>query len=121
MHKDELSIADEPRKLNRSGSLCPAVKAADMIGDKWTLLILRELLIGANRYNEFQRAMPRISPTILSKRLKQMEQDGLIIKKSVVGGKGHRVSFDAVWPGIGTARQLHVEMGFALGTPAHGR
>lgn len=87
MHKDELSIADEPRKLNRSGSLCPAVKAADMIGDKWTLLILRELLIGANRYNEFQRAIPRISPTILSKRLKQMEQDGLIIKKSVVGEK----------------------------------
>ncbi|WP_340694189.1 helix-turn-helix domain-containing protein [Hyphomonas sp.] len=87
MKKDELSIVEEPRQLNRSGSLCPAVKAADMIGDKWTLLIMRELLMGATRYHEFQRAMPRISPTILSKRLKQMGQDGLLIKKSVVGEK----------------------------------
>lgn len=87
MTEHEILIADEPRHLNRSGSLCPAVKAANMIGDKWTLLIMRELLLGANRYNEFQRAMPRISPTILSKRLKQMGEDGLIIKKSVVGEK----------------------------------
>jgi len=85
MHKDDPQNAAEPQRVNRSGSLCPAVKAADMIGDKWTLLIMRELLLGASRYNEFQRAMPRISPSLLSKRLKQMEQDGLLIKKSMVG------------------------------------
>ena len=83
----DLALEDEPRKLNQSGSLCPAVKAADMIGDKWTLLLMRELFMGANRYNAFQRALPRISPTVLSKRLKQMEEDGLIIKKSVAGEK----------------------------------
>lgn len=83
----ELAIEEEPRKLNTSGSLCPAVKAADMIGDKWILLIMRELFLGANRYNEFQRALPRISPTVLSKRLKQMEEDGLVIKKTVAGEK----------------------------------
>lgn len=87
MIDDHLSDEDGPRQLNQSGSLCPAVKAADMIGDKWTLLLLRELLVGANRYNEFQRAMPRISPTVLSKRLKQMEEDGLLIKKSIAGEK----------------------------------
>lgn len=83
----DLALEDEPRKPNQSGSLCPAVKAADMIGDKWTLLLMRELFMGANRYNAFQRALPRISPTVLSKRLKQMEEDGLIIKKSVAGEK----------------------------------
>jgi DNA-binding HxlR family transcriptional regulator len=83
----ELALGDTPRKLNESGSLCPAVKAADMIGDKWVLLIMRELFLGANRYNAFQRALPRISPTVLSKRLKQMEENGLIIKKSVTGEK----------------------------------
>lgn len=83
----ELVIEEEPRKPNTSGSLCPAVKAADMIGDKWVLLIMRELFLGANRYNEFQRALPRISPTVLSKRLKQMEEDGLVIKKTVAGEK----------------------------------
>ena len=74
----ELTLEDEPRQLNQSGSLCPAVKAADMIGDKWILLIMRELFVGASRYNEFKRALPRISPTVLSKRLKQMEETGLI-------------------------------------------
>lgn len=72
--------------MNQSGSLCPAIKAADVIGDKWTLLILRELFLGNARYAEFQRALPRISPTILSKRLKQLEQDGLVIRKAA-GGK----------------------------------
>ena len=73
--------------MNKSGSLCPAVKAADMIGDKWVLLILRELFLGTDRYNEFQRALPRISPTVLSKRLKQLEAQGLIIKKKKPGQK----------------------------------
>ncbi len=72
--------------MNQSGSLCPAIKAADVIGDKWTLLILRELFLGQTRYGEFQRALPRISPTILSKRLRQLEADGLIVRKPG-GGK----------------------------------
>ncbi len=73
--------------MNIPGSLCPAVKASDIVGDKWTLLILRELFFGTSRYNEFQRAMPRISPTVLSKRLKQLEINGLIVRKAVAGQK----------------------------------
>ena len=73
--------------MNKSGSLCPAVKAADVIGDKWVLLILRELFLGTARYNDFQRALPRISPTVLSTRLKQMEANGLVIKKTAAGQK----------------------------------
>lgn len=73
--------------MNESGSLCPTVKAADVIGDKWVLLILRELFMGSTRYNDFQRALPRISPTILSKRLKQLQANGLIIKKATAGQK----------------------------------
>ena len=73
--------------LNESGSLCPATKAADMIGDRWTLLLLREMFLGTARYNGFQRALPRISPTVLSKRLKQMESDGLIVRREIAGEK----------------------------------
>jgi len=73
--------------MNSAGSLCPAIKAAEIVGDKWVLLILRELLQGTSRYNDFQRALPRISPTVLSKRLKQMEQHGLIVKKTAAGGR----------------------------------
>ena len=71
--------------MSTAGSLCPAVKAADMIGDRWVLLIMREFLLGATRYKNFQRALPRISPTVLSNRLKQMEANGLIIKKTSAG------------------------------------
>ncbi|MYM63420.1 helix-turn-helix domain-containing protein [Pseudomaricurvus sp. HS19] len=73
--------------MNTPGSLCPTVKALDIVGDKWTLLILRELFFGSYRYNQFQRAMPRISPTVLSKRLKHLENSGLIVRKSAAGQK----------------------------------
>ena len=69
------------------GSLCPAIKSAEIIGDKWVLLILRELFFGTTRFNDFQRALPRISPTILSKRLKKLEDDGLVIRKTGPGEK----------------------------------
>jgi DNA-binding HxlR family transcriptional regulator len=72
--------------LNKSGSLCPALKAADIVGDKWTLLILREMFLGTVRYSDFERAIPRISPSVLSTRLKQMDQAGLIIKRIAQGG-----------------------------------
>lgn len=68
--------------MNDSGSLCPAVKAADMIGDRWILLLMREFFMGASRYKDFQNALPRISPTVLSNRLKQLEMNGMIIKKT---------------------------------------
>lgn len=73
--------------MSKSGSLCPAAKAADIIGDRWVLLLLRELMTGASRYKDFQNALPRISPTVLSNRLKQMEANGLLIKKSAPGEK----------------------------------
>lgn len=73
--------------MNTPGSLCPTVKALDIVGDKWTLLILRELFFGSYRYHQFQRAMPRISPTVLSKRLKHLENCGLIVRKAAVGQK----------------------------------
>ncbi|TRY31328.1 winged helix-turn-helix transcriptional regulator [Aliiglaciecola sp. M165] len=71
--------------MNKFGSLCPTLKATDILGDKWTLLILRELFMGAHRYNNFQNALPRISPTVLSNRLKTMEKNGLIIHKKDLG------------------------------------
>lgn len=58
--------------------------SADLLGDKWTLLILRELFLGTTRFNQFQRALPRMSPTILSKRLKVLEKADIIVRRSVL-------------------------------------
>jgi hypothetical protein len=49
------------------GQFCPIAKATEIIGEKWTLLIIRELLMGGSRFNELQRGLSLISPTILSK------------------------------------------------------
>jgi len=70
------------------GQFCPVAKATEVIGEKWTLLILRELLLGTCRFNDFQRALSRISPTLLTKRLKHLEQCGIIIRKKISGQRG---------------------------------
>lgn len=67
---------------NISGSLCPAMASADLLGDKWTLLLLREMFLGTTRFGGFQKAIPRMSPSILSKRLKTLEAAEIIIRKS---------------------------------------
>jgi len=71
------------------GQFCPVAKATDIIGERWTVLILRELLMGTTRYNDLQRGLSRISPTLLSKRLKTLEEKGLIIRKRPSGARSH--------------------------------
>lgn len=75
--------------LSDYGQFCPVAKATALLGEKWMLLILRELLLGTHRYNDFQRAMSRISPSLLTKRLKQLEAAGVIVRKAQLGRKGY--------------------------------
>jgi len=75
--------------LSQYGQFCPVAKVTELLGEKWMLLILRELLLGSSRYNEFQRALSRISPTLLTKRLKQLEHAGIILRKKQQGRKGY--------------------------------
>lgn len=67
------------------GQFCPVAKATEIIGERWTMLILRELLLGTSRFSDFQRAISRMSPTILSRRLKQLEEKGVVIRKRASG------------------------------------
>src|SRR5215469_9159692 len=69
----------------RYGQICPVSKAAELLGERWTLLIIRELVLGTTRFNDFQRALSQISPTLLTKRLKQLEEAGLLVRKTLPG------------------------------------
>ncbi|MEH6549341.1 MAG: helix-turn-helix domain-containing protein [Pseudomonadales bacterium] len=71
------------------GQFCPIAKATELLGERWMLLILRELFLGSHRYSELQRGLSRISPSLLTKRLKQLEQAGIIVRKIRHGGSGH--------------------------------
>jgi DNA-binding HxlR family transcriptional regulator len=77
------------------GQFCPVAKATEVIGEKWTLLILRELLMGTCRFNDFQRALSRISPTLLTKRLKHLEERGILIRKKISGQRGYEYRLTA--------------------------
>ena len=60
------------------GQFCPVAKAMELLGEKWTLPILRELHMGATRFSELQRGLSLISPTILTKRLSELAAAELI-------------------------------------------
>ena len=60
------------------GQFCPVATAAEIICSRWTALVLRELLSGSTRFNDIRRGVPRMSPTLLSKRLKELEEAGVI-------------------------------------------
>ena len=81
--------------MSEYGQFCPVAKASDIIGERWTVLILRELLLGTTRFNDFQRALSRISPTLLSKRLKELEKKGLIVRKRSPGLERHEYQLTA--------------------------
>lgn len=57
---------------------CPVAKAAELFCERWTALIIRELIAGESRFSDIQRGMPLASPTLLSKRLKQLIGEGII-------------------------------------------
>lgn len=60
------------------GQFCPISKAAEVVCQRWTPLILRELLVGSTRFNELRRGVPTCSPALLSKRLKDLERAGIV-------------------------------------------
>jgi DNA-binding HxlR family transcriptional regulator len=61
---------------------CPVARTLDMIGERWTILILRDLLLhGARRYQDFQESLTGLAPNTLSGRLKSLEGHGLIERK----------------------------------------
>lgn len=66
------------------GQFCPVSKAAEVVCQRWTPLILRELLVGSTRFNEIRRGVPTCSPALLSKRLKDLERAG-VVERDVPG------------------------------------
>lgn len=70
------------------GQYCPIATATEILGEKWTILILRELLMGGRRFNTLQRGLGDISPALLTARLKSLEQQGMLVKRRLNGQKG---------------------------------
>jgi DNA-binding HxlR family transcriptional regulator len=73
---------------NSYNQFCPVAMAAEVLGARWTLLLVRELVAGSTRFNDLRRGVPRMSPALLSKRLKELETAGVVIRVPVLGEPG---------------------------------
>src|SRR5437016_1485960 len=68
----------EDRRRFRYHQYCPVARACEILTDRWTLLIVRELLFGSRRFNDLRRGLPRISRSLLVARLRHLEANGVI-------------------------------------------
>ena len=59
---------------------CPVAMAAEVLCTRWTVVLLRELVAGSTRFNDLRRGVPRMSPALLSKRLKDLEEAGVVVR-----------------------------------------
>jgi DNA-binding HxlR family transcriptional regulator len=71
------------------GQYCPLSLAVELLGERWTILVVSRLLGGCRRFNEIHRGVPRMSATLLTQRLSQLEHAGLIERQSRANGHGH--------------------------------
>jgi DNA-binding HxlR family transcriptional regulator len=74
---------------------CPVAMAAEILCTRWTVVLLRELLAGSTRFNELRRGIPRLSPALLSQRLKDLEGAGVVIRKAGRGEASEYLLTDA--------------------------
>lgn len=68
---------------------CPVARAAEIVASRWTPILLRELLAGTTRFNDLRVGMARMSPSLLSRRLEELVDAGIIYKQKAHGGKGY--------------------------------
>ena len=74
------------------GQFCSMARALDLLGERWTLLVVRELLCGSRRFGEIQRGIPRISRTMLSARMRELAEAGAIERLDGDGGPEYRLT-----------------------------
>jgi DNA-binding HxlR family transcriptional regulator len=83
------------------GQFCPVALGAEIFAERWTPLILRELLIGAKRFSDIQRGVPRISRNLLTQRLESLRRTGIIERRPAPSGRGHEYLLTEAGRGLG--------------------
>ena len=78
--------------MKKFGQFCPLAQAAQLLCERWTLLVVRELIAGSTRFNDLQRGVPLMSPTLLSARLKQLTAAGVVEKTGEKGRHSYQLT-----------------------------
>ena len=69
------------------GQYCPVARAAEILADRWTLLIIRELLADVHHFNELERGLPRMSRSLLAERLRRLQRTGVLERRGAARGQ----------------------------------
>lgn len=77
-----------PSGMKGYGQFCPVAKAAEIVAERWTPLVLRELLCGGRRFNDLHRGVPLMSRSLLAERLEQLEYAGIVRSTAKARGRG---------------------------------
>lgn len=73
------------------GDACGIPRALDRVGERWALMVVRELLLGPKRFTDLRNGLPNASPNVLSQRLRQLEQEGIVRRRKLPPPAGSRV------------------------------
>jgi DNA-binding HxlR family transcriptional regulator len=74
------------------GQFCSVARALDLLGERWTLLLVRELLSGTTQFNDFRRGIPRISRTMLAERLRELRDAGVVVRTEGEDGPAYALT-----------------------------
>lgn len=77
------------------GESCPISKATSLLCERWTLQIIREMFLGARRFSEFQKYLPKLSPSLLNARLRFLVDNGIAIRKRIAEKRGYEYHLTA--------------------------
>ena len=101
------------------GEACRFAHALDLVGERWALLVVRELLLGPKRFTDLRNGLPNASTNILAERLRELEEGGVVRKRKLPPpGRRVRLRADRVGPGAGADRDPARRLGRALALPA---
>ena len=67
----------------RYAQYCPLARAAELLGERWTLLVVRDLLMGPQRFTDLRGRLPGVSPSVLSERLARLEERGVVCRRTL--------------------------------------
>jgi DNA-binding HxlR family transcriptional regulator len=70
------------------GQFCPVALGSEVLADRWTPLILREMVLGSTRFNDIERGLPGISRSLLAQRLKHLERKEVLERRPAASGRG---------------------------------